>query len=159
MAYTLPSLNDFKTRYARDFPFATPYPVVTGQSFDASASSKVMDSDLNMAFTIAFSAINQELRLFPDQAAFSLWFMPLAAHYLCVNLRNSSQGIAGTYPWLTNSKGVGNVNEAYVIPDKVKNNPFLASLSGTSYGAAYLAAIVPFLYGNFRPVFGYSHPT
>lgn len=152
MPYTDPTFDDFKARYLRDFPFAE----LTGQNGDATNYSKVTDADLTIAFNQVGSGLN--VCLFPSQLTFTQGFLALAAHNLVMNLRASSQGIAGKYDWLTGSKSVGNVSEAYVIPDKVKENPFFSWLSMTPYGAQYYAVISPYLIGNFGWVRGFTWP-
>lgn len=143
MAYVIPTVADFKAQFVRDFPYGT-------------EPSVVMDPDITTA--IMDAGINFTERLYANQAIFSRAYLLLSAHYLVTNLRNSSQGVAGQYNWLQNSKGVGNVNEAFAIPQKILDNPEYAQLSKTNYGAAYLAIVIPLTKGNFGIAYGRTLP-
>jgi hypothetical protein len=137
VAYTNPTKDDFKAYFTRDFQYDT----------DQSDTTKVLDSDINKAIDLAALNINQAL--FETQAQYTNQFLWLAAHYLCTDLMTSSQGINGTFPWLTESKSVGSVSESFSIPESIKKSPYYSFLSTTRYGAHYLASIIPRLIGNF----------
>jgi len=147
MAFTNPTIANFKSQFVRDFPFG-------GATGDPNLT--VLDSDINVALTLASYNVNQGL--WPDQASFQLGFCYMAAHYLVLNLRNSSQGLNGQYTWAQNSKGVGAVNEGFEIPERIKNNPEFMALTKTNYGAMYLSLVLPLLVGNFFSVCGRSKP-
>ena len=144
MPFTLPTTDDFKTRFDRDFPYAVPEGQPT--KGDDTQLSKVRDTDITRAILGANININQGL--FPDQSTFNEVFLQLAAHTLCRNLLASTQGLSGQFTWLTAMKSAGGVESKYEIPDRIKNSPFLSSLSLTRYGAAYLEYIMPYLVGN-----------
>ena len=133
MAYTNPAITDFKTYFVRDFPYSTNI-------------SGVMDADITSAFNDANVNINQGL--FGSQDSYTTGYLLLAAHFLVTNIRASSQGISGNYEWLVTSKGVGSVSESFSIPERIMNNPYLAMLSKTTYGAKYLMMILPLLSGQ-----------
>ena len=133
MAYSNPSVADFKTRFSRDFPFGL-------------STSQVMDSDITIAFSDASASIN--INLWGSQASYSAAYLLLSAHFLCTNLQNSSQGISGSYAWLTSSKGVGSVSESYQIPQRILDNPYFAMISKTTYGAKYLMMCLPNICGQ-----------
>lgn len=138
-AYTNPSVSDFKTYYVRDFPFGVD-------------TSHVMDSDVSNAMLEASNFING--CLFSTQSNYTLGFLRLSAHYLVMNLRASSQGIWGQYPWMTTSKSVGSVSESIQIPDRIMANPVMAMLTKSTYGAAYLFMVLPQLVGQTFSVYG-----
>lgn len=133
MAYTNPSVADFQSQFFRDFPYGT------------DINTQVTDADINSAFIRVNMNINQGL--FSDQVSYTYSYNLLAAHYLCENLRASSQGINGQFSWLENSKTVGNVSEAFSIPQWVLDNPLMSQLSKTNYGAQYLETVLPQLSG------------
>ena len=135
MAYINPSVNEFKKQLARDFPYG-------GTNGDLTT---IQDLDIKNAQVEAGININQSL--FANQAAYSLGFNLLTAHYLVMDLRASAAGIQGTYPWMTSSKGVGSVNESIQIPEQIMRNPYMAMLSKTYYGAKYLNLVLPSLVG------------
>lgn len=144
MAYELPSVSDFKSYFVRDFPYGT------------NMQQNVLNSDIEKAFGQAEMSINQGL--FTSQNQFTLCFLWLAAHYLVIDLRAASQGIQGSYTWLSSSRSVGSVSESSAIPDNIMQNPFLAQLSTTNYGAKYLSLILPMLAGQMFCVPGYTYP-
>ena len=126
---TPPVVQDFKDQYNRDFKFGV-------------SPKTVMDTDVQ-------SALNRAGMNFPGffgtQSDYSMAYLALAAHHLVMNISASTKGLAGQGTWLTNSKGVGNVNEAFTIPQRIIDNPALAGLSKTRYGMDYLQMIYPYL--------------
>ena len=143
MGYTNPTVTDFQQYFVRDFPYG-------------SDPTTVMDSDILNAITLAAYNINPGL--FADQGFYTINFLLLSAHYLVTNLRNSSQGIAGQFPWMETSKSVGSVSTGITIPDRILENPELAMLTKTNYGALYLQNILPFLVGPGFTVCGTTLP-
>lgn len=143
MAYTNPTVSDFKNQFARDFPYGV------------DINNDVLDSDITYAFQLTNAQVNQGL--FPDQGTYALGYNLLSAHFLVTNLRASSQGINGQYNWLQNSKAVGQVNEAFSIPQRVLDNPYWSSLSKTNYGQNYLSLILPQLIAPAFGVYGPPH--
>lgn len=133
MAYIRPSVTDFKAYFTRDFPYG-------------STSSTVMDSDIIKAMGEADFNFNEGL--FSSQENFNIGYLLLTAHYLVIDLRNSSQGIAGQFEWLASSKSVGSVSEGFSIPQRILDNPTLALLTKTNYGAKFLALVLPLLTGQ-----------
>ena len=146
MSYTAPTLADFKSRFDRDFGFAQ----------DQTDMTLVRDKDITTAFTQANANFN--IALFANQGTYSEALLLLAAHYLTTNLLASSQGLAGTAQWLTNSKAVGNVSEGFSIPERILRSPILSIYSRTLYGMTYLSIIAPLLVGNVRLVCGATTP-
>lgn len=136
MAFTAPTVADFKSRFDRDFAY----------SADQSDVTKVRDKDINTAFGQA--GLNFNPGLFAAQAGYAEAFLLLTAHFLCTNLLASSQGLGGAGEWLVNQKAVGNVSASFDIPDRIKRSPFLSAISKTSYGMTYLNVITPLLVGN-----------
>lgn len=138
-----PTVIDFKTYFFRDFPYGT-------------TLNTVIDQDITNA--LGDAAFNFNPGLFPTQANYTLGYLLLAAHYLVVNLRASSQGIMGSYSWLTSGKGVGSVSESFSIPQRILDNPELAMYSKTNYGAKYLSLILPQLAGQVFVLHGTTLP-
>jgi len=139
MAFTVPSVADFKAYFVRDFPYGiTP--------------STVNDSDITNA--IAEAGVNFNEGLFGSQANFTLCYLLLSAHMMVMSLRGSSQGIAGQYSWLQASKSVGSVAESFSIPQKILDNPYFAMLCKTSYGARYLSLMLPKMVGQTFIAYG-----
>lgn len=141
--YTDPTILDFQSYFRRDFPYGT-------------TPDTVEDQDITNAFADASVNINQGM--FSTQANYTLGFLLLSAHNLVLNLRASSQGIAGQFSWLSSSKSVGSVSEGISIPQRVLDNPAYAMLSKTNYGAKYFAMLLPNLSGQMFTVQGRTKP-
>ena len=144
MAYTTPQVSDFKAQFVRDFPYA----VTAAGSGDATNPAKVQDNDINAG--LALASVNVNPAMFATQQLFTMGYLYLAAHYMVVNLRNSMQGVASKYNWLTVNRSVGNVTEGYEIPERVRKSPILSNLCTTTYGSQYLTMILPQLIGNYQ---------
>jgi len=134
MAYLNPDIPTFKNYFFRDFPYGT------------DQNTSVLDMDIAKSYGQVNYLINSAL--FTNQENYTLGYLWLAAHYLTIDLRASSQGIAGRYNWLEQSKGVGNANSSFAIPQRILDNPSMAMLSQTRYGAKYLELILPQLAGQ-----------
>jgi hypothetical protein len=146
VAYTSPTVADFKARFDRDFAY----------SGDQSDMSRVRDVDITRGFTGAGMNFNEAL--WPTQAAYAEAFLLLSAHFLCVNILNSSQGLGSQSTWLLSQKHVSSVGGSFAIPEQVREDPFLSRLATTGYGAEYLFILAPLLVGNFTTARGFSHP-
>lgn len=134
MPYNNPSVDDFKAYFTRDFPYGT------------DPTTSILDTDIAKAYGQVNFAINPAL--FSNQENYTLGYFWLAAYWLVVDLQTSSQGIAGQYNWLTVSKAVGSVSQAYAIPQRILDNPSMAMYAQNRYGAKYLQLILPALVGQ-----------
>lgn len=143
MAYTAPTEAEFKAHFTRDFPYGT-------------TTAFVMDADITKA--IAEAAFNINPAMWDSEAQFKLAYLYLTAHYLVMDLRASSQGIAGSYSFLEQSKSVGSVAQAFGIPQQVLDNPVLSMLAKTNYGAKYLSMAMPQMVGQAFAVCGRTLP-
>ncbi len=139
MAYVAPTIASFKAQFDRDFPYG-------------STSDTVKDSDITKAILTASFNVNEGL--FDTQANYEFAYNLLAAHCLVMNLKSSSQGIAGSFSWLENSKNVGSVGQSFSIPDYVSQNPLYATFGKTGYGVQYMAIVIPLTYGGVSIVEG-----
>lgn len=138
--YTNPSVADFQAYFFRDFPYGT------------DIDTSVTDNDINIAFGVA--NININASLFSNQGSYNVGYYLLSAHYLVMNLRQSSQGINGQFAFLEQSKGVGGINSSFVIPQRVLDNPNWSMLAKTNYGAQYLQILLSQLSGQMYTVPG-----
>lgn len=145
MAFSNPSVSDFKNQFVRDFPYGT------------DPNTSILDADIASAFQYTNVNINQAL--FCDQGTYTLAYNLLSAHYLVINMRSSSQGINGQYNFLQASKGAGSVNESFSLPQRVLDNPYWSMLSKTNYGARYLEILLPQLTGNMYIAYGTTLPS
>ena len=144
MAYTNPSVADFKAYFFRDFPYGL------------DPDENVLDVDISKAFQM--TNINMNQGLFADQGSYNVGYLLLSAHYLVMNLRASSQGINGQFSFLENSKSVGSVSQSFQIPDRVMANPDWAVLFKTNYGAAFMQLVLPQLAGQIYISYGSTRP-
>lgn len=144
MAYSNPSVADFKAYFTRDFPYGTDPNVA------------VTDADISKAFQL--TNINVSQSLWGDQASYSVGYFLLSAHYLVMDLRMSSQGINGQFSFLEQSKSVGSISQSFAIPQRVLDNPDWAVLMKTNYGAMWLQLILPQLTGQVFTVLGSTRP-
>lgn len=144
MAYTTPTVANFKARFIRDFPYGT------------DMNTSILDGDITNAFNVVDISINPAL--WGSQAEYTNAYLLLAAHNLVLNIRSSSQGLNGQFNWAQNSKAVGSVNESFTIPQRLIDNPELMALSKTNYGAQYLTLVLPLLCGPAFTVCGSTRP-
>jgi hypothetical protein len=119
----------------------TPYSPFVPADLNAGVTVK----DINRAIDLVCCNINRDL--FCDFETYKQAYFYLAAHYLVVSLRNSSQGLSGNFQFLESSKSVGSVSAGYSIPQKFLDNPEYSMLAKTQYGALYLELILPLLKG------------
>lgn len=144
MAYTAPTVATFQAQFVRDFPYGT----------DPSVS--VLPVDIVNAFNLVDITINPAL--WANQTQFTIAYCYLAAHFLVLNLRASSQGLNGQWNWAENSKAVAGVSEGFEIPERIKNNPDFMQYYKTNYGAMYMGLLWPLLCGQTFTVMGRTKP-
>ena len=135
----IPTVSEFKAQFTRDFPYGT-------------SSDSVLDSDIVKAISQADFIANESL--FTDETKFKFAFNYLAAHYLVMNLKASSQGLNGGFSWIESSKSVGSVSQSFNIPPAILSNPILSLIAKTNYGAMYLSLVLPLTYGQVTSVSG-----
>jgi hypothetical protein len=137
------SVQGFKSWFYRDFPYGT-------------LNSQVMDIDISKAITQATCFVNQDL--FCTTGSYNEGVLLYAAHCLVLNLRASSQGIAGQAGWLQTSKGVGSVSEGFTIPQRILDNPDFALLNTTFYGQQFFMKVYPTMCGAIFTVRSRTNP-
>lgn len=130
---------------------------VVSQDGDETDISKVTNQDIEFALSMCPPNINP--RLFGGvQVQYQNCYNLLAAHFLCTNLLNSTQGVKSQYDWLTNSRTIGNVQASFGIPDRVQKSAWFSTLTSTRYGAQYVGIIWPYLAGNVALACGSTTP-
>jgi len=140
MTFNDPTLESFKLRFNRDFPF--------GEDED-----KVQDQDITRALSDCKARI-ASTKLLSTQEEWTYAFLLLSAHFLVVNLRNSSQGLSGRFDFLESSKSIGGISVSSTVPEAFTKDPFLNSLSRSSYGGEYLSYVYSKSRGALRVVEG-----
>lgn len=143
MSYVIPSVSQFKSYFNRDFPYGVTLDTIT-------------DDDVTKAMELA--GVNFSEEFWANQQAFNIGYLLLSAHYLVLNIRESSQGIAGNWSWNQSARSVGSVSESLSIPQRILDNPEYAFFTSTNYGAKYLMLILPQLSGQMYAVFGGTNP-
>ena len=144
------TVSEFKEWFYRDFPYSS------DESGESGELDGVTDQDILKAF--AEASMNFNPSLFPTIQDQKLGFLYLAAHYLVIDIQNSSQGLNGRYEGIMSNKSVGSVSVGYTIPDWVMGSPIYSLLSQSKYGMKYLSLIIPQLIGNIGVVKGATHP-
>ncbi len=140
--WTNPSIANFMAQFFRDFNYGT------------DINNCVTQQDIANAFVMVNASINQSM--WPDQGTYNLGYLLLAAHFMVIALRASSQGINGQWGWAQNNKSVGAISEGFEIPERIKNNPDFMQYYKTNYGAQYLNLLWPQLSGQVFSVSGYT---
>ena len=137
MAYTNPTISDFKTFFNRDFAYGL-------------TDDYVMDTDITKALTLARSNINTSL--FADEEEYKLAYLLIAAHHLVTNLQASTEGVNGRFSWLITNNNVGNgaSTVTYDIPDWIRKDKNFAYLTTTHYGAKYCSIVAPRCIANLQ---------
>lgn len=145
------TVQEFKTRYKRDFLYGT-------------GTDKVTDDDIANAFSDASAMYNPGLFSTADG---KVAFLYAAAHFLVINVQASGglaasptgAGVDNQADGVVSSKGAGGLNVSYVNPpDIVIRNPNLLQFWKTDYGQRYLSMLVPKLRGAFGAVQGPRPP-
>lgn len=141
MAFTFPSLQDFKNYFTRDFPYGI------------DPEDNVLDQDILKGMQAANAQINQSMWGTQDQ--FNLAYLLLSAHFLVIQMRASSQGLNGQFNFLQQGKSAG-ISESFGIPQEILNNPTYSVYSKTNYGAQFLMMALPRLKGVMFSVRGHT---
>lgn len=137
----------FKEYFYRDFPFSVNQTDLTG----------IVDKDIEKALKEA--ALNFNPKFFDNNSEEEkIAFAYLTAHYLVIDIANSTSGLASKFQGFMTSKSVGSVSVGYSLPSWITDNPMLSMLSQTGYGAKYLALIMSYTVGNIGVVKGATHP-
>lgn len=141
------TVDYFKQYFYRDFPYSQNQNDYTG----------VVNADIEKAFKEASLNFNQS---FFDKGSEEekVAFCYLAAHYLVIDIANSTSGLASKFQGYMTSKSVGSVSVGYSLPSWITENPILSLLSQTGYGSKYLALIISYMVGNVIVVPGATHP-
>ena len=105
------TIDEFKTYFARMFPFA-PETDPTNQEY-------ITDADIQIAFGQA--KVNFPIALFDEENG-KIAFLFLVAHYLCMDMQMAQSGINSTAQYMVTSKSVGDVSASYGVPQKLLNN-------------------------------------
>ena len=129
-----PSVDDFKTFFARDFNFAP--------ADDASNQDYVLDADISRAITEA--SINFNDGLF-DSTIIGTIFAYLVAFHLVANLQNSAKGISSQSKFPISSESVGGVSIAFQIPDRYAKDAMIQQYTQNGYGKKYIEFALPYL--------------
>ena len=134
MAWTAPTIAEFKAYFVRDFNFA-------GDD-DQSNLDKIVDADITRALVEAEFDFNTD---FDDDNHTP--FMYLVAFHLVENIRLSSKGLSAQAKFPISSTGVGGVSIGYEIPAQFANNAKINSFAVNGYGMKYLSLVLPQIIG------------
>lgn len=137
------TVAEFKTWFSRDFPYSS------------DPNVGITDNDITKAFSEASLIFNPTFWDTEDNK--KLGFLYLTAHYLVIDLQNSSQGINGRYEGIMSNKSVGSVSVGYQLPSWVTDSPVYSLLAQTRYGMKYLSMILALMIGSVVVVKGATH--
>lgn len=171
------TVDDFKTLFARDFPYLPVY--VEGKAYftndivyyepnfyqsltdgnttlptDTDNWQLYNDSvdnyiqDSDIMRAFKEAKVNFNAGLFGDDDTVKMVFLYLAAHYLVIDLNNAMNPMAMGFMGFTQSKSVGSVSQSFALPDFVTRNAALSQYMQTGYGRKYLSLMQPYLIGN-----------
>ena len=103
----------------------------------------VWDQDITNAFAEALTSFAQPSQM--TDATANLVYLYLSAHFLVNDIR--ANGVSSQFNAPLSSRAVGNVSEAYKVPDWMMK-PSFSFYTTTYYGFKYLIMIRPYLIGN-----------
>lgn len=139
------TVDEFRGWFSRDFPYS---------SVDGDLSG-ITTQDILKAFKEASFVYNKELF---DESEQPVAFMYITAHYLVIDLKNSSMGLKGSFSGLMTNKSVGSVSVGYSLPNWIMDNPLYSLLAQTPYGVKYLSLVIARCVGNMGVVKGATYP-
>lgn len=148
MAFTPPTIAEFKATFDRDFTFGT-------------GKETVRDTDIQRALDEAATVFNPGIW---DDTEAQAAYKYLSAHFLVLNVQmagglTKKGGVNNRGGGITQSKGAGQVNVAYGIPPRILEDAVLNQFMRTDYGMRYLQLITPRLVGNMAVVSGRAYWT
>jgi hypothetical protein len=144
MSMTAPSVDDFKTRFVRDFSFAP--------ESDPTNLSYIIDADVTRSINQGLIEFNESL--FGTEAQQLEVFYFLAAFHLVENIKIAQKGLSAQAKMPVTNASVGGVSESYQIPERYAKDPFISQFLANAYGVRYLQFLLPQLIGNMAIVEG-----
>jgi len=118
----------------------------------------ISDFDIQKAFGEANFSFNKSLMWgTPDTewtANATVAYMYVVAHYLVVDAQMATQGLSSTGYFSISSRSVGDVSEAYSIPQWMLEDPIISAFMTTRYGQKYVQLLKPLLIGSIINVRG-----
>ena len=139
------TVTEFKTWFFRDFPYSANNDDLSG----------ITENDILKAFAEAMFVFNKDL--FAENEVKTA-FLYIAAHYLIIDLKNSSLGLKGAFSGLMTNKSVGSVSVGYTLPNWIMDNPLYSLIAQTPYGVKYLSLVIARSVGNIGVVKGATYP-
>lgn len=145
------TIAEFKDRFDRDFDYGA-------------GTDQVRDKDITRSLTEASSCFNPCLWTTTPEGR--LAYLQATAHFLVLSIQaagglsgtNQGQGVNSRGGGVIQSKSVGAVSVAYVMPDFVAQSPILSQFMRTDYGQKYLQMLTPFLVGHVSIAEGPHEP-
>jgi len=144
MAWTKPTVAEFKTFFLRDFNFAP-----EGSS---DINLYILDSDITKAQNTAL--VNFNSGMFDSDENTTIAFQYLTAFYLVLSLQTSAQGVGSQVNFPVSSKSVGGVSISFTIPERILKNPVFSIFAQNGYGLTYLQLCLPYTIGNVHLIEG-----
>lgn len=140
---------DFKAQFTREFVYGV-------------TKDKVMDADITRGLNEAMSVFNSGLWADDDER--KTVFLYASAHFMVLNLQAAGGlfiqglglGVQSRGTGVIQSKSVGQVTIAYVLPESLTGDAILSGFMRTDFGLRYLQVLVPRLVGQCYTVEGFN---
>lgn len=147
MAWTVPTVDEFKTYFFRYFPFNPTGNPVTDIKY-------VQDQDIQNAYDMA--EINFSAGMFDNNGQSTIVFFWLSAFYLAENLKVAAKGIASQANFPITSITVHDVSQQMQPPERFLKSAAMAMYTRNGFGLTYLSLVYPFTIGRMNIAFGNS---
>lgn len=142
MEWTAPTIEEFKAKFKRDFPYAP--------ENDADNLDFITDDDIQAAIDEASLEFNSSI--FGDSS--TTIFLYLAAYHLVQNIQTSTRGLSAQASFVLESTGVGSVNVSNKISGRFSDDPAFSSYLKNAYGQKYIELAYPYTIGNVETILG-----
>ena len=144
MSWTAPSIDDFKSRFARDFPFAN--------EKDPDNLDFITDGDIQNAIDYATMDFNEGI--FGAATGATYLFLLLTAYHLVENIQTSQKGLSAQSQFVTENISVGGVSVGNIVSERIAADPVLSKYMKNAYGQKYIEMALPYLVGRVAVVSG-----
>ena len=136
-----PTVAVFQAQFFRDFKYAPPDLFnLTGPEV---INKYIVSQDIQNALNLALMDFNPQYGTYN-----TIVFLYLSAHYMVMNIRNSSMGLNSQAKFMLESSSVGGVSIVNNINELFAKDPNFSKYLTTGYGQIYLDMVYPFTVGG-----------
>lgn len=144
------TIQEFKDYFYRNFRFKDIEKPIFDEDYEF-----ITNSDIEKA--ISESEANFNYNLAPEDVSKTA-YLYLAAHNLCMALKEAGQGINALAKFMLTGRSVGSVSESYGVPLSYTNVPEFSYYMGSSFGVKYLSIMIPYTRGQIQVARGATTP-